>query len=402
MMGPMIEFLTKRLNILDYSLASLWRRRVKNFSVFAVFAGVIFLVASFQMVTAALTDMAARALKSAPEITVQRLSAGRQESVPAAYGQRLEGIHGVRDVVPRVWGYYFDEVQGANYTVIGIDARRMPLGDKLDQTLAEGVMFAPDQRGRAVVGGSVREIMTRKGGRLLTLYRPDLSLASFEVTGVFRQEVGILTDDLVVMHIDDARDLFGIPDDRATDLCVYVTNPSEIGTVAGKIAALLPDTRVLTRERIGRTYEVVFGWRSGFASVCLLTALAAFVILAWDKASGLSPDEKREIGILKILGWETSDILEMRFWEGFLVSALALATGCTAAYIHVAFFDAALFKPVLVGWSVIRPSLHLAPSFGLSAFLLIFCFSVLPYLAATVIPVWRSASVPADSALSGV
>ncbi len=394
--------LTRHLNILDYSLSSLWRRKMKNISVLLVFAGVIFLVASFQMVTHALTETAERALRSTPEITIQKMSAGRQVNIPVDYAEQLTTIFGIRDIVPRVWGYYFDEVNGANYTVMGIDTRRMDLGDKLHLTLEEGSVPDPDAGGGVLVGRSLKKTVEEKGGRLLSLFRPDLSQASFEVSGVFKPETDILTNDLIVMNVGDARDLFGLPQDMATDLCVYVTNPSEVATIAKKIADALPDTRVLTRAQISKTYQVVFGWRSGFGSVCLLAALTAFVILAWDKASGLSPEEKREISILKILGWETTDIIAVRFWEGFLMSGLAFVIGCTLAYIHVAFFAASLFRPVLIGWSVIHPSFSLVPSFMVTNFLLIFCFSVLPYLAATVIPAWRSASVPADSALSGM
>jgi hypothetical protein len=50
--------LEKQLNILDYALSSLWRRRLKSLSVLLVFAAVIFLLASFQMVTQALSDKA--------------------------------------------------------------------------------------------------------------------------------------------------------------------------------------------------------------------------------------------------------------------------------------------------------------------------------------------------------
>ena len=96
--------LRKHLNILDYTLMLLWRRRLKNLSVLLVFASVIFLVASFELVTQALTDTAALALRRVPEITIQRISAGRQVPVPMAYRERVHGIFGIRDSVPRGWG----------------------------------------------------------------------------------------------------------------------------------------------------------------------------------------------------------------------------------------------------------------------------------------------------------
>lgn len=393
--------LTKQINILDYALSSLGRRWIKNLSVFVVFAGVIFLVASFQLVTRALTETAELALERTPEITVQNMTAGRQVEIPVDYGLRLSSIFGIREVIPRVWGYYFDEVQGANYTVMGIE-QRMPMLEDLDLTLEKGGTYTPGSPGKALIGQSVKRLLDRKGSRLLSLFRPDLSQISFEIAGVFKRETDILTDDLIVLNIDDARELFAIPQTMATDLCVYVTNENEIATIARKIADTLPGTRVLTKTQIGRTYQVVFGWRSGFASVCLLAALSAFVIFSWDKASGLSLEEKKEISVLKILGWETRDILAVRFWEGFLVSGLAFVVGCSIAYTHVVFFDASLFRPVLVGWSVIYPEFRLVPSFQVGDFILVFCLSVLPYLAATVIPSWRSASVPSDSALSGM
>jgi ABC-type lipoprotein release transport system permease subunit len=391
--------LEKQINILDFSLSSLWRRKLKNIGIMLVFSAVIFLLASFQMLTNALSDNASRVLQYAPEITIQRMSAGRQEAIPLAYAEKLSKIFGIRTIVPRIWGYYFDESNLANYTVMALDARKMPLGSKLDPTLAEGRFPAAEESGKVVIGSSIEEILGLQDRRIFSLFRPDLSLKPFEVVGRFSDKTDMLTNDLIVMNLDDARDLFEIPAAMFTDLCVYITNPNEIDTIAKKIAALLPDTRVLTRSQILKTYQVVFSWRSGFASICLLTALVAFAILAWDKASGLSPEERREIGILKILGWETGDILAIRFWESCLVSTLAFIVGCTGAYIHIAFFEASLLKPVLVGWSVIYPSFRLLPSVTVADLLLIFSFSVLPYMAATVIPAWRCSTVPADSVI---
>ncbi|MDF1615536.1 ABC transporter permease [Desulfurivibrio dismutans] len=422
-------FLAKQFNLLDFAFSSLWRRRLKNGAVLLVFAGVIFLVASFHLATTALTATAERLLASAPDIVIQNMAAGRQESVPLAYEQELGGLFGIKKVVPRIWGYYFDEIRGANFTVLGVDPARMPLGEHLGQTLAVGVFPGAGVSGEgaaagnaqvgtatgdgaaepvdqvaagvapAVLGSLVSASLEVGKGDYFSLFRPDLSLKTFAVSGLFRADGDLLSGDLIALHLDEARDLFQIPSHLATDLCVYVYNPAEINNMARRIAEALPDTRVLTREQIQRTYQAVFGWRSGFAAVLLLAALAAFVILAWDKASGLSPEERREVAILKIVGWETPDVLALRCWEALLVAGFAFLLGVIGAWIHVVYFDAGLFRPVMVGWSVIHPGFALVPRIEAQDVLLLFSLTVLPYLAATVIPTWRCASVPAEDAL---
>jgi ABC-type lipoprotein release transport system permease subunit len=389
--------LEKQFKILDFSISSLWRRKFKNLGIMLVFSGVIFLLASFQMLTGALSGKAEPMLANTPEITIQKMSAGRQEAIPLNYIGKLRSIFGIRSIAPRIWGYYFDGSNLANYTVMALEPGSMPGFSSLDLTLSHGRFPESGESGGVVLGRSVQDILGLDGRSRFSLFRPDLSLKSFSVTGIFNRESDLLTNDLIVMNPADARDLFTIAPSMATDLSVYVANPAEIENIAKKISGLLPDTRVLTKNQIHKTYQVVFSWRSGFASICLLTALVAFAILAWDKASGLSPEEKREIGILKILGWETGDILAIRFWESALVSFLAFVVGTTAAYIHVAFLDGTLLKPVMVGWSVIHPSFKLLPAVTLGDLLLILTFSVVPYLGATVIPAWRCSTVPPDS-----
>jgi ABC-type lipoprotein release transport system permease subunit len=101
-----------------------------------------------------------------------------------------------------------------------------------------------------------------------------------------------------------------------------------------------------------------------------------------------------------MIGWQTSDVLVLRFWEGVIVSLLSFVVGYTLAYIHVSFFDAALFRPIMLGWSVLRPGLRLIPAVDPGELLLVLSLTVVPYLAATVIPAWRSAIIPADSAMN--
>ncbi|GAB6192862.1 ABC transporter permease [Desulfocastanea catecholica] len=387
------------LNILDYALYGLRRKLLKNVSVFCLFTLVIFFLSSFLLVSKALTEAAQKILATAPDITVQQMSAGRQVSIAASAESDLASIYGIEKIDERIWGYYFDESNGANYTVIGMQAPFVDSAVGLQLGLSEGRLPTLAERGKVVLSDTIRQHLQLGQRKHFSLFRPNLSQAAFETIGLFDKKMDIVTADLILMTLADARDLFAIPQGYITDLLVYVANPNEIDTVARKISDILPGSRIITRNQILKTYKVVFNWRSGLGTICLLTALAAFVILAWDKASGLSQEEKKEVGILKILGWQTSDIIFLRFCESLTVSLLAFLSGYLLAWVHVVFFDGSLFRPVFLGWSVVRPVFSLAPPFVVEDLLLVFALSVMPYLCATAVPAWRAATVRADSVI---
>ena len=176
-------------------------------------------------------------------------------------------------------------------------------------------------------------------------------------------------------------------------------NPREYATIAGKITKMYPETRPIVRTEIQRTYDAVFGWRSGLIIVIFSAAALAFVIFAWDKASGLSAEERREIGILKAVGWETSDILLMKFWEGTVVSLTAFLVGTILAYAHVFLTSSALFAPVLKGWSTLYPAFRLTPFIDFGQVATLFFLTVVPYSVTTIIPSWRAAIIDPDEVM---
>jgi ABC-type lipoprotein release transport system permease subunit len=197
----------------------------------------------------------------------------------------------------------------------------------------------------------------------------------------------------------DFRAFFGIDPGLYTDLALSVANPREVRKVAEKVLDRLLGARVIARDEMRRTYEAAFNWRQGVLLTFLSTILLAFALLAWDKASGLSAEERREIGILKALGWDTGDVLRMKLWEGALVSLCAFFTGYTLAWLHVFYADAPLFTAVLKGWSVLYPQFRLAPQIDLAQIATLFFLTVLPYVAATIAPVWRAATLDPDEVM---
>jgi len=376
-MGKWIE---RQRNIIDFTLSSLLRRKGKNVALVCVYTFVVFLLASVMFFIHSIKKEASIILKDAPEMVIQRMIAGRHELIPTGYMDKIKNIRGVSSVKPRLWGYYYDPVIGANYTLMVPENSDVHAGNII---IGQGI-----SRARLAFEGDSMEFRSHDG-----------KIIDLEVKNILSLESELVSSDLVLISEDDFRRLFGGSKEYVTDLTLHVKNPRELSTIAVKIAELLPDTRIILRDEILRTYDAVFNWRGGMMIVILLGALLAFIIFAWDKASGLSQEERKEIGILKAIGWETSDVILMKFWEGMVVSFSSFLVGVLLAYGHVFFASSALFEPALKGWAVLYPRFKPVPFIDASQLATLFFLTVVPYTVATIIPSWRAATVDPDSVM---
>ncbi|HEY6871199.1 MAG TPA: FtsX-like permease family protein [Geobacteraceae bacterium] len=367
-------------HIIDFALSSLLRRKGKNLSLLAVYVLIVFMIGSVMFFIQALKREAALILQGAPDMVVQRLVAGRQDLIPVGYGDKIGAIRGVSGVRPRLWGYYYDPAVGANYTLMAADGDRQ----------------AP---GTAVIGSGVAATRRLAQGDFLTLRDYSGEPVLLEVAGIMPYASDLVAADLIVMAESDLRALFNLPGGSATDLAVAVRNPRELATIAAKIARQFPDTRPILKSEILRTYDSIFDWRGGMVVVLLAVAVLSFVIFAWDKATGLSAEERKEIGILKSIGWETGDVLLLKFWEGTVISLSAFLAGVILAYGHLFFFSAPLFEHALKGWAVIYPRFRLTPAIDAYQLAVLFVLTVVPYTVATIIPSWQAATVDPDAAM---
>jgi len=373
-MGHWIE---KQRSILDFTVSSLLRRKGKNVSLLFVYTLVVFILASAMFFTQAMKREASLVLQDAPEMVVQRLLMGRYDPIPVKYLEKIRKIKGVTSAEARLWGYYFDPVVGANYTFMV--SRQKDLTD-----------------GSIIIGNGIARGRMISAGDIMSFHGSDGYARGFTVEKELSAASELVSADLILMTQKDFRDLFGLKASHATDLTVTVRNPQELSTIARKVMQLLPDTRPIIRDEMVRTYDSVFDWRGGMVIVLLMMALLAFIIFASEKASGLSAEERREIGILKAIGWETSDVLIVKTYEGALVSFFSFAGGLLLAYVHVFFSSASLFAPALKGWSVLYPNFRITPFVDPYQVAILFFLTVVPYTVATIIPSWKAAIIDPD------
>ncbi|MFP4307293.1 MAG: ABC transporter permease [Desulfococcaceae bacterium] len=367
-------------HLLDFTLSRLWRHRWKHLALLSVYTGLIFLIGSALFFAGAIRREARALLAEAPEMVVQRLVAGRHDLIPEAYAEKIEAIRGARSVRPRLWGYYFNAAAGANYTLMVPED--FPHGD---EAVAAGE-------------GVLRTWEATRGNRLY-FQTHDREAMLLRVAETFGENAGLVSADLILMSEPTFRRITGVPKGFATDLSVRIRNLRESPTIAEKILRALPDTRPISREEILRTYDAVFDWRGGYILALLCGSAAAFLIFAWDRAGGLSAEERHEIGVLKAVGWDTSDVLAVRFREGAAISVLAFLTGTGLAWLHVFAASAPLFEQALKGWATLYPRFQLRPEVDPFALATLFFLTVAPYTLVTVVPVWRAATLDPDTVM---
>jgi len=382
----------RHLKILEHALSCLRRRWGKSIAIVVIYAFTVAVLASVLFLTHALRTEAGQLLQEAPDLVVQRLIAGRHDLIPASYATDISTIPGVRSVTPRAWGYYYDAVTQANFTIMGIDP-----GVQQKWPLLSGQM--PQAADECAIGAGVAEVRGVEVEDYLILIDAEGVGVSYRVTGVFKPESSLLSNDLVVLTGAETRRFFKIPEGMATDLAIEVYNPREVDTLARKVKLLFPDSRPITHDEIQRTYDAVFNWRGGMLLIVFAAALVAFCILAWDKATGLSAEERREIGILKAIGWDTSDILLLKFWEGVAIALCSFLLGLLLALIHVFMLGAPILSAVIRGWSVLFPRFDLVPHIDLYQIFVLAFMTVVPYVVSTVIPSWKAATTDPDTVM---
>jgi lipoprotein-releasing system permease protein len=385
--------LTKHIKILEHALSSIVRRRFKNLAIIVAFAFTVAALSTIIFFTDSLKTEAENILASAPDLIVQKTKGGRHDLIPIEYAEKIQIIPGVGEVTPRYWGYYYDALTKANYTLTGLMSKKSSL------ELINGRL--PETRGETAIGAGIADIRNSEvDGELILVNSRNLGVL-YKVVGVFTADSVMLTNDLVVLNNDDIIDFFDFPDGKATDIAVRVYNSSEIQNIASKVKRLFPETRPITKSELVRTYDMVFNWRSGMMIAVFSGAIIAFCIMAWDKATGISAEEKQEIGILKAIGWDTSDVLALKFWEGFIIALTSFFLGVIAGFIHVFFFDSSILAPIIKGWSVLFPDFRLTPHIDLYQLFVMGFLIITPYVASTIIPAWKTAITDPDTVMRG-
>ncbi|MBL0702547.1 MAG: FtsX-like permease family protein [Sulfurospirillum sp.] len=386
--------------LIGFAISSLFRRDAKSFFIIFIFTSLIFLLSSILFISNSIKEELFITLDSLPQITVQKLQAGRHANIEISRVDKLLKLNGVQSAIPRVWGYYYFENAGVNFSIVGIDSFDKQYKKNFEE-LVENIDFDElEKNDSMIVGEGVKEILSQNYYKdFFNFVKADGELKKIKISSVFKSSTVLESNDIILMPKNLVLDIFGMSKLKVTDIVLEVANPQEIPTISQKIKNLFPDTRVITNSDLRVSYQNIFDYKSGMFLALFVVSAFTFFMIIYDKASGLSSEEKREIGVLKALGWKIDDIIKIKFYEAFIVSFISFLLGIIVALFFVYILQAPLLRDIFMGYSRLKPAFELPFILDLQTIFLLFFLTIPIYIAAIIIPSWRVAIMNADEVM---
>ena len=385
-------------NFFEYAFDSLFTYKTRTVAIIVSLTIAIMILGSTIFVSDGLLREAQLSVETAPDITVQNMEAGRVVPMPNTYAEYLSRFLGARRIVPRVWGYIY--LEDRVYTLMGVDPSITPIAEELGFTLESGRFFSGTEKNVAVIGSQVGEALNIKLNDQVKIAEVH-AVYSFTVIGVFDSDVSLFTSDLILIDIETSMDFLDLPPDTVTDLCIYLDDEAKIPSTASMITQVYPDLRVITRQSMSDAFASTYGLRSGYVSVLWYILLISVILVAWNQASSARAEAQREVGILKTLGFSTSNILEIRFLETLLLGFISASIGIFLAIFYDLYLGAPIIRNFMLGWSAVYPNFPLPIFISLGSLLSLYAAAIIPLLVGTLIPAWKSAITEPDVVMRG-
>lgn len=380
-----IRSLPSSFPMFAWSVRDLFRYPIETILLFLSMVALVCILGTALLLSQALSSTAERLLKDSPSVVVRRVNPTGWSALPVKESMRLAiSVPGVLQAGTRIWGTATGP--GGPLTVFGFDeSHRLRLGG-----LAQSVPLP--KRGEAIVGigistDSTSEVLKLAGQNTLIL----------KINGTLDAKTSMVAHDMVLVHPDDARRLFGIAEGYASDLIVDVFHEAEAEAVLPDLSRAFPwPVRMTTRKEATGIYGSASARRSGIVYIAIIPAMLALAFIVFGVFKGQIA-QSCNVGLFKALGWTTTNIFQMQFLKALVIGMPAVTIGMMVSYCLVFRSGSSWPGYLFFGWNDRSPQLFLYTSGAILTLIEIVVLIFLPYLAAALWPALRAAvSDPQD------
>ena len=236
----------------------------------------------------------------------------------------IEGIEEISTAL-EIWDFGANQYQ----IVLGVnpDQKLLGPGRVLQEGLVSGRIFNMNEEGVTVVDRHYAAIFKIKPGDSLSI-----GDRKFSVVGIVDQKGGSQAGVAnLYIALSEAQVLVDLNAGEINRIYTLINDAGRVETIVTILTARLGPVSTMSRESILQVMGGVARISSKFSIVASLVGMAGGITLAWVALTGLITERRREIGIMKAIGWQSHDVIRVFLGEilllGFFGGMLGIALG---------------------------------------------------------------------------
>ncbi|MCG3652616.1 ABC transporter permease [Aliarcobacter butzleri] len=376
------------------------KHKSKHFAIFLISIFIVFLTSSILFIKNSLQKEISEALENQSDFIIQKTIANKIKDIDTSLIDKFYEINGVSKVTQRVYGQYYFMPENVYFTIIGIDFFEETTNQDLKELLNFLNISKFLEKDSMIIGNGVKKVLDKYA--YFDSYDFKLGNENSKNIKIFKdlpKEANLIANDLIIMDINIAKKILDIKPDFATDIVLDVPNPLERQNVKEQILLKESNIRILQKDELKKEYENMFNYKGGIFLILFIVVIFTFILVLYQRYSMISSNDKREIGILKAVGWSIKDIIKLKIIENFIVAFMAFIIGVIFAYIFVFILQAPILKNIFIGFSNIKNDFILNQNIKISNLITLFLFFMVPFLSAVLIPVWKIAVIDATKSM---
>jgi len=125
----------------------------------------------------------------------------------------------------------------------------------------------------------------------------------------------------------EAQQLVNMDTGQINQIYARIDDASQVDTIVADLTTQLGTISAMSQESILQVMGGVARISTKFSTVAGLVGMAGGIALAWVALTGLVTERRREIGIMKAIGWRSRDVIRVFMGEIFLLGLLGGALG---------------------------------------------------------------------------
>ena len=376
----------------------LFKQKSKHIGSIVISVVLIALISSVFFISSSIKHSLKLTLKTQPDFVVTKSTLDK--SMDSSLVEQIASIRGVTHINARIYGRYFFNNKGKSFLIVGIDPFEESNAKWL-KSLFKDIDIDKFLSGEyMIVSSQVEKFLSSHFFKSSYTFKlPKGEFRHIKIYKTIPTQANLIANDMILLPIDTAKEILGIAEDKVTHISFDVPNDAEWQNVKTVLYDKFLNINVVDKKEISSYYDEMFAYKQGMFLLLYLISLVTFMMILYQRYSSVYSVDKKEIGILRALGWSIKDILRLKLSESFIVAMVSFVFGVFIAYVYVFVFDAPLLKYIFFGMDNLSVDIKLVPYIDMGMIVSLWLLYTIPFVSAILIPSWRVATTSAKEAM---